>query len=529
MNEKDWKLDGNQVRELRVTLESAFTSEADLKQLVRENLNETLQTIAKGENVRKLISSLLEWAESTGRVRELVIAAAYERCGNLNIQRFIENNIHNLIEVDNDKLSSDLVVSLIKVINQASDFDVIWQIGKNILPSTITVARPQEIQVFEQPKLSNWFKCFRLLKLLLEDYPLLNQRSSILILVEHLLKEESVDSSIKQQLKEWLHKIDPNFNSQPSGSEQVSCASSQPASGALQAYLMITVNPEKSKTKVRAIASLLCISPTGTRKEIPVHLNQQSNERGVLCTWNELSDKIEDFVKESLSYVLKIPQNLLGCAYYDMTIELFFPVDYLCKPVDRWKIKDSYGDKVYLGSRYRLVVRSYDRVKNDELKNALSKSWHRAKDLLRQNPKPELLQANIQHIDSINCAKLGLLREQLSEKIGTKITCPLPGSQKEMIRFFKKLLDSGVPIAFWTRSRELCSNEVIRKIDQFLTLELLLNSCNLLEKVRKERALAFEDCEIPEQHWGSHLSVLWDDYDRMPTLESFQKGGQRSQ
>lgn len=519
MNGKICKLDGKQSKDLRLALESAFTSEADLKQLVRENLEENLRTVAKGENIRELIFSLIEWAELTGRAGELVIAAAYERYDNLNIQTFIKNNIDKLIEIENNELSPKLVVSLMTIIQGISNFVEIWKIGKIILPSNITVVRSQEIQVFEQPDLSNWFKCFRLLKLLLEDYPLLEQRCSILTLVEYLLKEESVDSSIKQQLKEWQHNIDPNFNCQPSESEQVSSASSQPASGALQAYLMITVNPEK-KTQVRAIASLLCISPTGTRKEIPVHLNPESNERGVLCTRKKLPNTIDKFIQQSILYALNTPENLLGCANYDLTIELFLASEYLCEPAERWDIKDDFDNPVRLGSKHRLVVRSYDRVAKPGLKNAFSKSWHSAKEFLEQNPDAALLQQKIEHLDKIDCNRLMLLQEELQQKIGLKVICALPESEQEMVKFFQAMLCSGIPFAFWTRCRELPSCEVMAGIDQFLTTELLRNSCELLEKVRKERASAF-CCEMPDKHWASHLSVLWDDWERMPTLESF--------
>jgi hypothetical protein len=520
MNGKNWKLDGNQSRELQRALERAFTSKADLKQLVRYHLEETLQTIAKGENVGELIFSLIEWAESTGRVEKLIIAAAHARSSNLNIQDFVENNIDNLIEFESDVLSAQFVVELIRIIKQVSDFAVFFEIGKTILPSIITVARPQEIQVFEQPELSNWFKCFRLLKLLLEDYPLLEQRSSILTLGEHLLKEESIDSSIKQQLEKWLHKIDPNFNSQPSESEQVSSPSSQPTSGALQAYLMITVNPEASRGKVRALASLLCISPTGTRKEIPVHLNPESNERGVLCTWKKLPQIVAQFIDRSVSVELSGSGNLLGCAYYALTIELFLPINYICEPVDRWGIKNEFGNSVYLGSQHRLVVRSYDRVIKPGLKNTFSESWHRAKDLLGKNPELARLQ-KIEHIKEIDCSGWGTLREALKEKIGIKITCPLPASQSEMVKFLQAMLESGAPLAFWTRCRELPSSEVVAGIDGFLTTELLLNRCELLEEVKKERASAFDYCGKPERRWARHLTVLWDDWERMPTLESF--------
>jgi hypothetical protein len=203
-----------------------------------------------------------------------------------------------------------------------------------------------------------------------------------------------------------------------------------------------------------------------------------------------------------------------------LTIELFLPINYICEPVDRWDIKNEFGNSVYLGSQHRLVVRSYDRVIKPGLKNTFSESWHRAKDLLGKNPELARLQ-KIEHIKEIDCSGWGTLREALKEKIGIKITCPLPASQSEMVKFLQAMLESGAPLAFWTRCRELPSSEVVAGIDGFLTTELLLNRCELLEEVKKERASAFDYCGKPERRWARHLTVLWDDWERMPTLESF--------
>lgn len=77
----------------------------------------------------------------------------------------------------------------------------------------------------------------------------------------------------------------------------------------------------------------------------------------------------------------------------------------------------------------------------------------------------------------------------------------------------------------WTRSREQITSNVEVEIDQFWTPELILKPGEFLEKVRSLRAFAFDDHKAPEQHWGGHLTVLWDNWERMPTLEPLQKGG----
>ncbi len=513
------ELQGSQIEELRDALSSAFTEDS-LKQMLRLRLNWRWDEIKKGETYEDRLFNLIELAESEGKAEQLVINAARQQSNNLKIQTFVEAYADKLIEFDADILAAESLLSLLTILKKANEFQGIAELVRRILPM-IEAHRPQEIKDFEQLKLSNWFKGFRLLKLLLEDYPGLEQHSTLLTFVEHLSKESKLDNSIKQQLNEWLRKIDPNLNCQCTGAEQTSLhASRQSAPEALQAYLMIAVNPEKSKTKVRAIASLLCISPTGTRKEIPVHLHPESNERGVLCTRKKLPDAIEKFIKKSIEYELENPVNKLGCVNYDLTIEVFLASEYLCEPIDCWKIKDDFDNPVCLGSKHPLVVRSYDRVAKPGLKNAFSKSWHNAKDFLGQNPNAALLQQKIYCLDEIDCNQLIRLQEELQQQIGLNVICALPESEREMVKFFQAMLSSGIPIAFWTRCRELPSYEVMAGIDQFLTTELLRNSCELLEKVRQKRASAFY-CEMPEKHWGSHLSVLWDDWERMPTLESF--------
>lgn len=512
-----FELEGSQVEELREALSSAFT-EASLKQMLLFRLDWHWDEIKTGETYKDRIFNLIQQAESEGRTEQLIVSAARQQSNNPKIQKFVEAYADKLIEFEADVLATKSLLSLLTILKEADNFQEIAELVRRILP-TIEIHRPQEVKDFEQPELSNWFKGFRLLKLLLEDYPGLEQHSNLLTFVEYLLKESSVDSSIKQQLEEWLHSVAPNLNGQACSSKQITPTPLRRlTSGALQAYLMIRVNPEK-KTQVRAIASLLCISPTGTKKEIPVHLNPESNERGVLCTRKKLPDAIEKFIQQSILYALNTPENLLGCDNYDLTIELFLPIEYLCEPVEHWNIKDDFDNPVRLGSKQRLVVRSYDRVAKPGLKNAFSKSWHSAKGFLEQKPDAALLQQKIQHLDKIDSNRLILLQEELQQKIGLKVICALPESEKEIVKFFQAMLSSGIPIAFWTRSRELPSCEVVAGIDQFLTTELLLNSCELLEKVRKERASAFYS-EMPEKHWGSHLTVLWDDLERMPTLES---------
>lgn len=529
MNGKHWELDGHQIEELREALMNAFT-EDQLKQMLRFALNERWDNIKKGETYEDRVFNLIdEWAESKGKIKEIVIAALYERIENQSLQEFTKNYFRELIDFDADIVSEESLIELIDIFKRIDNYTLLWNTSETILPQNLRVDCPCESQDIAQPKTPKCFKCFTLLKLLLEKYPQLDQCSSILTFVKHLSQEFKLDNSIKQKLQEWLYSVSPDFNNKSSELETTSASAlSESASGALQAYLMITVNPEKSKAKVRAIASLLCIPPNGDRKAIPVQMDSESKERGVLCTRKKLPQTVAQFIETSIP-LLDTQTNLLKCAYQELNIELFLPIEYLCEPVDCREMKDDFGKIVSLGSQARVVLRSYDRIAKPRLKNAFSKSWHYAKEVLKQNLDATLLQQQIQHLEKIDCNQLSRLEEDLQQKIVLKVTCALPESEKDIVKFLQSMLSSGIPIAFWTRCRRefpVCG--AVTGIDQLLKLELLRDSRELLEKVKKERKSASTSCEILEECWGRNLSVLWDDWERMPSLTLLNEGGQQS-
>jgi hypothetical protein len=521
MNETDWGLRGEEIKTLRLALESTFPTISAFKRMVRENMAEYIAEIQEG-SLSDVIGNLLMLAESKNQIKRLVISAVNETPGNSQLQAFCETNINKLIEFNDSLLSRQAFVSLFAIL-KAIDFPVLWKIGQTILPKTIARDRPQSIQKLEQPEVSNWFKCFILLQLLMEDFPSFEQQPSIFVFVSYLSKKSVLDDADKQTFIEWLNNVDPNFNGQTGNLAPPYSASSQPIRGGLQAYLMIMINSEKAK--LRATASLLCIAPTGMKKEIPVHLNLESIERGILTTTKKLPQIVAQFIQHSISSELVHPENLLGCGYYVLTIELFLPIRYLCEPIDQWEIKGDFDNPVSLGSKYRLVVRSYDRVIKPQLRNDFAKAWYWRKEWLEQNPEPTALDDRICHLTEIDCIRMGTFREMLKEKIGIKITCPLPESETEMLKFLQAMLESGVSIGTWTRSREQLTSNSEVEVNQCWSSDLILNHGEFLERVRTMRASAFDDRESPEQHWGGHFTVLWDDLERMPVLEPLHKGG----
>jgi hypothetical protein len=76
------KLNGNQLRRLHDALVDAFRSRNDLVRLVRFHLNENLETIVGAGPLSQTAFELIEWAQSRGRLGELLRGARAENSGN---------------------------------------------------------------------------------------------------------------------------------------------------------------------------------------------------------------------------------------------------------------------------------------------------------------------------------------------------------------------------------------------------------------------------------------------------------------
>jgi chromosome segregation ATPase len=84
------RLSGEQVQDLQNALLSAFPSKEDLAQMVRIQLNQNLAAIAGGQDLSAIVFNLITWAESSGRMQELIAKAGKSNPGNPQLNSFIE-------------------------------------------------------------------------------------------------------------------------------------------------------------------------------------------------------------------------------------------------------------------------------------------------------------------------------------------------------------------------------------------------------------------------------------------------------
>src|SRR5215204_760238 len=83
------RLSGNQLRQFHEALLDAFPSEDKLRQMVRFELNETLGSIAGGEDLSDRVFALIEWANTRGKLEQLIWGAQNSNADNPKLRAFI--------------------------------------------------------------------------------------------------------------------------------------------------------------------------------------------------------------------------------------------------------------------------------------------------------------------------------------------------------------------------------------------------------------------------------------------------------
>jgi vWA-MoxR associated protein C-terminal domain/Effector-associated domain 10 len=311
-------------------------------------------------------------------------------------------------------------------------------------------------------------------------------------------KRLSQDKNVPQEIRNKLSEIaeglalkkypDDNKNKLPS--DFVSNKEGQ-----LQSYLIATIERCDDNEDYLLNAWLIIDDsvPGNDISKFTSLLDQDEQQQGTLCKFNDIPKQLNKFLKTSLKY--------LRGKQYQLIIEIFLPSDLIGTEVDRWKIYDPIVEKITLGIKYPIRLRSLERLDLDYLDSYLSdwyKYWDKVKTVLHNEPIQELF-AHLQEMETFNWKSL---RGSLKEKIGLKVTCAPPKAKTKEL--FKAILTATTPIAIWTRY-DIPNFDHVSAIDEILTFKPL---CHLCESVRQTREKA--DAQT-EEHLGFHLALLWED------------------
>ena len=359
-----------------------------------------------------------------------------------------------------------------------------------------------------------------------------NHESNLPLVVEFaqfLFESQQSDLlAIKNELNQWINQtsqelgIDSNTLNQLSKvkhdrQEETICKIGLP-------YLLILVEPNihhqsKLEFKAELIFEEMSDSQEVKRKTVTLiedkSIDVNSEDIEYICS------KVYQFIEES-NKKLVFYKNV-----NKLTIELFLPNKYLvafAPEIQKIPINESKPE--WFGSRYKFVLRSYDRYSGSySYHHSLLSKWKKLSDL-QDSLTPETIKKRVICLKKLeknyNWKKLG---KQLTKFINININCPLLEESYtcHIEEFLTSIFRHGIPFAFWLRGN-LLENLKLReeeKIDNYefedvLTVDNIKKPEKLFESIRIIREDAYVQPEEKQiEYLGYHLGFLFDDPHRL--------------
>lgn len=182
-------------------------------------------------------------------------------------------------------------------------------------------------------------------------------------------------------------------------------------------------------------------------------------------------------------------------------IELFLPASLLNLEIKDWP--SEIPDLPFM-LRYCFVVRSQERANQRRFWPRWFGIWHDLGDM-----HCPAHQVPVATVDTIDHSQLPNMYVQLEQAALLTILCPLPGIIEVQKQFFTTLLFAGVPIALWHRASagdQISRQQIYRELQQ-----CLLHHLPETTWARQKNAWTPQG-----QVADKHLTLLWDDPDRLP-------------
>jgi hypothetical protein len=470
----DWN-DNVKRKVFREALQEAYPSASELEIFVDEELNENLEIVAGGANLKVTAHGLVKWAMAKGRLNDVYKAFKEQNSRHSVIEKLEQQSLallkFNLTQDDWDTLFEQFLA------DDLADLHRAFQQGfQQALGFAFRDAQPQH------PPLTTLIQIRELLEI--HDTgskgPLLAARF-VECAISELQRSNANNQRNLTALEQWRDRIAQQHSVPPKPTEPTRTM-------ACHAYLLVTLEVIGSDVNVYPELHI-----TGTEK--PVRFGAQP----ATCPVAEVADLISQWICQA--------EDALDdgtCDDGQVTLEVFLPYQHLEEDVANWSIKDHRGEGVCLGWHRRFLVRSSDRLRYGQIQRSLKLRWKKLEACVKaKNACDEFhLQEDCPH-------QKGFLRSLLDdqEALGLKFVAQLPTDPGKRTDLFKDIIDAAIPIALW--SSEMADLDVAALKAEFDTL---LKSCNLTN---------FADLA---KHWrqkrrkSKHIRLLCDQPDRLPNL-----------
>jgi vWA-MoxR associated protein C-terminal domain len=314
--------------------------------------------------------------------------------------------------------------------------------------------------------------------------------------VNYLADDDQIPVDIRDDLQQLFPRsLSVSDQESPLAQSKVSIDPKSTLGQYLESYLLIAIRSTSMPNKFSVDAWLIKDHKVQSDSQ---RLDIETSLPGTFYELAEIAELLTDFLQMGLRHLAGIVHNLV--------IEVFLPIEHLCTGVDQWKILD-FDESIPIGTRYKIVIRSSDRLNEQYRIHRWSdwcKNWQRVKDFGDTKPACD----DFEHLNNFNNCNWKKLKNDLSQKIGLKLTCGLIQEHKQDL--FKAIHLAATPIAIWVRC-DLPHLNLETEINDLIGNSPLFK---LSDAVRTKRQQADEEDQSHE-HFGAHLAMLWEDPERL--------------
>jgi hypothetical protein len=473
----DVELKGVMREEFSTALLKAFPKQQDLARLVQSAFDWELEHFTEGTPENR-VEMLIDKVESEGKVRRLIRHAAWENPGNQKLQLFLKKW----------RLDLSFPVPLLKqlygilhsaVLPMPLPMHVLDEVGGAVAEGGLL---PQDWA------LSDELRTIELLEHLANRSPVGGRSHPLLEFVARLGHRQEAEA-IRSQLQGWLSKAGQYLRLSQGQVESLWKNVEADVPGE-PLYLLVKIDlQEPDEYMVKAWLS---------------------DERGEDCDVvfggdgkrHPLSG-LDAQVQELLGQVRKRHHKRLLAARNELTLEFFLPRKLLCRRLDSIPIEAGAPERVPLGSKYAVVVRSAERVDAGPESQEWF-SWVARWKVFRANPASS--QRILIRTDEESRRKefIARMAEEKDFFLGLMLVPPANPHPQDKDPLTSLIIRTGMPIALWPQEGAPMGAEFEGLFER------------VLELPKQVRAKRHEGFSQGEHHLGNRLTLLWDDPERIP-------------
>jgi hypothetical protein len=216
---------------------------------------------------------------------------------------------------------------------------------------------------------------------------------------------------------------------------------------------------------------------------------------------------LSDAVERLFDQLQQVPEHV-NDDIEELVVELILPRALITWPVDQWQVDREFP--VALGTAYPVVVRSLERLRSPKLHPPWGRKWRWLTRNGRYADHSYFRDVEVHDQPDVSALRATLLRSE-SQVVLVMRTPPLESGGLGADAFSAGLR-GGVPIMVWCRDSTM-SEDFQEQIRVLLANGDLLR---LPQRVFELRLLAAENAGQGGKHVGCHVTLLFDDFDRIP-------------